>query len=163
MGVLITTPKEVYKRLERAETRAHPRVRLGWGNFSLLLDFRISFSCHRKAIFHALCLVAQSCPTPCDPMDCSLPGSSVYGGSPGKNTGVGCGALLQGIFPIQESNPGLLHCRQIFTTWATREDYWDGSKKIPNWPLRDPLEKGIATHSSIIAWRIPWTEEPNGL
>ena len=27
----------------------------------------------------------------------------------------------------------------------------------------DPLEKGMATYSSIIAWRIPWTEEPGGL
>ena len=27
----------------------------------------------------------------------------------------------------------------------------------------DPLEKGMATHSSILAWRIPWTEEPRGL
>ena len=27
----------------------------------------------------------------------------------------------------------------------------------------DPLEEGIATHSSILAWRIPWTEEPEGL
>ena len=27
----------------------------------------------------------------------------------------------------------------------------------------DPLEKGMATHSSILAWRIPWTEEPKGL
>ena len=32
---------------------------------------------------------------------------------PGKNTGVDCHFLLQGIFPTQESNPGLLHCRQI--------------------------------------------------
>ena len=29
--------------------------------------------------------------------------------------------------------------------------------------LEDPLEKGMATHSSIRAWRIPWTEEPGGL
>ena len=28
---------------------------------------------------------------------------------------------------------------------------------------KDPLEEGIATHSSILAWRIPWTEEPGGL
>ena len=28
---------------------------------------------------------------------------------------------------------------------------------------KDPLEKGVATHSSILAWRIPWTEEPRGL
>ena len=33
--------------------------------------------------------------------------------SPGKNTGVGCHALLQGIFPTQGSNPGLPHCRWI--------------------------------------------------
>ena len=33
--------------------------------------------------------------------------------SPGKNTGVGCHFLLQGILLTQESNPGLLHCRQI--------------------------------------------------
>ena len=28
---------------------------------------------------------------------------------------------------------------------------------------KDPLEEGMATHSSILAWRIPWTEEPDGL
>ena len=38
---------------------------------------------------------------------------SVHGDSPGKNTGVGCHALLQGIFPTQGSNPGLLHYRWI--------------------------------------------------
>ena len=38
----------------------------------------------------------QSCLTLCDPMDCSLPGSSVHRDSPGKNTGVGRHALLQG-------------------------------------------------------------------
>ena len=47
------------------------------------------------------------------PMDCSLPGSSVHGDSPGKTTRVCCHALLQGIFPTQESNPGLPHCRRI--------------------------------------------------
>ena len=41
-------------------------------------------------------LVTQSCLTLCNPMDCSPPGSSVHGDSPGKNTGVGCHALLQG-------------------------------------------------------------------
>ena len=58
-------------------------------------------------------LVAQSCLTLCDHMDCSLPGSSVHGDSPGKNTGVSCHALLQGILPTQGLNPGLPHCRQI--------------------------------------------------
>ena len=46
------------------------------------------------------------------PKDCSLPGSSVHGISPGKNTGVGCHFLCQGIFPTQESNPCLLRLLQ---------------------------------------------------
>ena len=46
-------------------------------------------------------------------MDCSPPGSSVHGDSPSKNTGVGYLALLQGIFPALDLNPGLPHCRQI--------------------------------------------------
>ena len=59
-----------------------------------------------------LCLVTQSCLILCDPMDGSQPGSSVHGDSTGKNTGVGYHVLLQGIFPTQRSNPGLLHCSQ---------------------------------------------------
>ena len=60
-----------------------------------------------------VCLVAQLCPTPCNPMDYSLPDSSVHGDSPGKNTGVGSPALLQEIYPTQGLNTGLLHCRWI--------------------------------------------------
>ena len=106
----------------------------------------------KKRLCAVLCLVAQSCLTLCDPRDCSLPGSTVHGDSPGKilewvvmpssrdlpnpgikprsptlqadslpsepqrkpkNTGVGGLSLLQGIFPTQESNRGLLHCRWI--------------------------------------------------
>ena len=60
-----------------------------------------------------MCVQAQSCPTLCDPMDCSAPGFPVHGISQGKNTGVGSLFLLQGIFPTQESNQGLLHCGRI--------------------------------------------------
>ena len=81
-----------------------------------------------------VCLVTQSCLTLCDSMDCSPPGSSVHGGSPGKNTGLGCCALLQGIFPTQGSTPGLPHRRQIVYVWATREaqEYWMG------WSIHSP-------------------------
>ena len=34
---------------------------------------------------------------------------------------------------------------------------------VPSLGQEDPLEKKLATHSSILAWRIPWTEEPGGL
>ena len=45
--------------------------------------------------------------------DCSPPGSSDHGDSPGRSSRMGCNALLWGIFPTQESNGGLLLCRQI--------------------------------------------------
>ena len=35
--------------------------------------------------------------------------------------------------------------------------------RVPSPGQEDPLEKGMAVHSSIVAWRIPWTEEPGGL
>ena len=55
----------------------------------------------------------QSYLTLCNPMDCTLPGSSVYGILQGKNIGVGCHALFQGIFLTQGSHLCLLslHCQ----------------------------------------------------
>ena len=35
--------------------------------------------------------------------------------------------------------------------------------RVQSWAWGDPLEEGVATHSSILDWRIPWTEEPGGL
>ena len=133
-----------------------------------------------------LCLVAQSGPILCDPMDCSPPGPSVHGDSPGKNTGVGCRALLQGIFPTQGLNPGLPNCRQIFyhlshqgstvfsfnahknlLRWfyaiARNSMAAQIVKNLPAmqetqvWSLgwEDPLEKRMASHSNILAWRTP--------
>ena len=53
---------------------------------------------HLELIYSVLISVCaksrQSCPTLCDPLDCSLPGPSVLGDSPDKNTGVGCHAFL---------------------------------------------------------------------
>ena len=61
-------------------------------------------------------------------MDCSPPGLSVHGDSPGKNTGGGCHALLLRIFPAQGFNPGLLHAGVFFAISVTREaqQYWSG-------------------------------------
>ena len=60
-----------------------------------LCSFPFRTRCSTLYIAHCMC--AQPCPTLCNPMDCSPPGSSVHG----KNTGVGCYSLLQGIFPTQ--------------------------------------------------------------
>ena len=58
-------------------------------------------------------LVAQSCLALCNPMGCSLPGSSVHGIFQAKKLEWVAIFLLQGIFPTPRLNPGLLHCRQI--------------------------------------------------
>ena len=63
-------------------------------------------------LFEWVSEVAQSCPTLCNPMDCSLTRFLRPWDFPGKNTGVGCHFLLQEIFPTQGLNPGLPHCRQ---------------------------------------------------
>ena len=77
--------------------------------------YALSTCCHILFMFLCVCVFVhmharslQLCLTLCDPMDCSLPGSSVHEDSPGKNTGVGCHALFQGIFLTQESNLRLL-------------------------------------------------------
>ena len=115
------------------------------------------------------------------PMDCSPPGSSDHGDSSDKNTRVGCHALLQGssqprdrtslMFPALAGRffttsstwyilffiffSTMIYCRildhQVKNLPAMRET-WDQSL---GW--KDPLEKGKATHSSILAWRFPWT------
>ena len=62
--------------------------------------FIFSFKCHIYWYKHVLSCSVMS--DSCDPIDCSPPGSSVHGYSQGKNTRVGCNALLQG-----SSNPGI--------------------------------------------------------
>ena len=83
-----------------------------------------------------LCLDTQSCPTLCNSLDCSPPGSSVHGYSPGKNTRVGYHALLQGIFPAQGLNPGLSYDRQILYHLSHQ-----GSPRILEWVVY-PLSRG---------------------
>ena len=76
------------------------------------------------------------CPTLCDSMDCSPPGFFVHRDSPGKNTGVSCHALFQGILPTQGLNPGLPHCRQILSGLSHQ-----GSPRILEWVVY-PFSRG---------------------
>ena len=91
----------------------------------------------------------------CKLMDCSPSGSSVYRILQARITKVGCHALLQGNFPIQGSNPSLLHLLHwqlgfcvFFCLFVCLFVF---------------LTKAMATHSSTLAWQIPWTEEPGRL
>ena len=103
----------------------------------------------------------------------------------GQNTRVGSLSLLQGIFPTQGWNPPLPNCSGFFTSWATRESQVGPLDVTIIYPitgpqgrgepglkwlqcgrslgLEDSLEKGMATHSSILAWIIPWAENPGRL
>ena len=89
----------------------------------------------------------------CDPMHCSLPGSSVHMDSPNKNTRVGCRVLLQGIFLTQGSNPSLLHCR-----WILFQLSYQGSlnpQSPPFWPCGRRL-------ASLTPWGAKYVSVPSG-
>ena len=86
----------------------------------------------------------------------------------GKNTGVGSHSLLQGIFPTQDLNPGLLHCRQI---WATREpsgihlcmcSFLPGHKTRPHFSTSCAAKCNLAGVWSVeYEWK--WCVPPPGL
>ena len=88
-----------------------PKVAFRSSPHKLLLS-KVSGHCPNRVDFsylHVCCAKScQSCPTLCDPVDYRLAGSSVHGDSPGKNTGMCCQALLQGMFLTQRSNPCFL-------------------------------------------------------
>ena len=121
-------------------------------------------------------LVAQSCPTLCNPMDCSLPGSSVHripqartlewvdvpfsrgSSQPRDQTQVFC---ISGRFFTTEPPGNLVevyNLRKHLTTYKFLVVYL--YIYIPYWPKPGG---GNSTHSSILAWKTPWIEKPGGL
>ena len=103
------------------------------------------------------CSVAQSCLALCDPVACSPPGSSVQGDSPGKNTGVGFHAPLQGIFPTQGSNlrPSHRHWQAGFfttsATWEAHSHIWTCVFKCVTYLLLTCIEDLLLCK---ISWKI---------
>ena len=105
--------------------------------------------CWRQDTTHVLCcavlcwLHGSVASNSVQPHGLCPPGSSVHGDSPGKNTGVGCHALLQWIFLTQGSKPGLPHLGRFFTVWATREDpeYWSRYPILSPGDLPNPVIK----------------------
>ena len=92
------------------------------------------------------------------------------GDFPGKDTGVGCHFLLQGIFPTHGLNLGLPDCRQILY-WLSYQGSCSICREVSQARLSNftftfhfpALEKEMTTHSSVLAWRIPGMREPGGL
>ena len=116
-------------------------------------------------------LVPQPCLALCGPMEHSPPGSSVPWDLPGNNSGVGChirrGANEPSLGYASHGRKG----QNSVKSFIDGQDLAQMVKNLPAmaetrvWSLgqKDPLEKVMSTHSSILAWRISWTEEPGGL
>ena len=89
-------------------------------------------------------LVIQSCLTLCNPEDCSPPGSSVHGILQARILEWFFHFLLQGIFPIQGSNPRLLHCGQILYCLSHQGSLYNellfNHKKAENFDICDNLD-----------------------
>ena len=86
-------------------------------------------------------LVAKSSPTTAPPWTAAARFLYPWD-SPGKNTGMGCHFLLQGASPTQESNPGLLHCRQILCRQSYEGSltaFWGPSAMRTNLLLNIPI------------------------
>ena len=127
------------------------------------------------------CSVSQSCPTLCEPMDCSPAGSSVHGILQTRILEWVAIPFSRGSSWPRDRIPVSCIAGRFFTIWAIMKLKFSKNngaslvaqrlKHLPamreNWVQslgwEDPLEKEMATHSSILAWRIPWTEEPGGL
>ena len=115
------------------KTQNYHHLNLNSRHFTLI-NFRHNIIITRAVLY----LVTESCPTLFDPRDCSSPGPSVHGDSPGKNTAVGCHTLPQGIFPTQGWNTGLLHCRRILYQLSHQ-----GSPQILEW-VAYPFSRGTS-------------------
>ena len=82
-----------------------------------------------------LCSVVQSCPTLCNRMDCSPPGSSVHGISQPRIPEWAAVPSSRGIFPTQELNSGLPHCRWILYCLEPPRKFHRGNKQT-FWPTQ---------------------------
>ena len=68
--------------------------------------------------------------------------------------------LKQGVLVRDAKSPEEGNVKRWF---SGKEPACNTTDAVPSLVAEDPLEKGKATHSSILAWRIPWTQEPGGL
>ena len=82
--------------------------------------------------------------------------SACNAGDPGLIPGLGRSPGDGAGNPFQYSGASLV--AQLVKNLPAMQETW-----VPNLGQEDLLEEGMATHSSILAWRIPWTEEPGGL
>ena len=106
--------------------------------------------------------VAQSCLTLSNPVDRSLPGPSIHGIFQARvlewnAIAFSGGLVLDDLYYIEVYSLYILFTQMVKSLPAVQET------QVRFLGQEDPLEKEMATHTSILAWRILWTEEPGGL
>ena len=141
----------------------------------------------------SLCLIAQLCPTLCNPMDCSPSGSSVHGDSSGKNTGTGCHCLLHSTEAAALNFEHWNHLESLKNYWCleltSKDSEFIGHGVARAWAFQVTLvAKNLLTNAGDVKWwgfnpwvgkiplrkawqptsvflpeESPWTEEPGGL
>ena len=105
----------------------------------------------------------QWCPTLCDPVDDSPPGSPVPGILQARTLEwVAISFSNEGKESFLPSANCLRNMNSLVAQTVKRLPTMQETR-VQSLGQEDPLDKGIATHSSLHAWRIPWTEEPGGL
>ena len=101
------------------------------------------------------CFVTQLCPALRDPMDCRPPSSSVHGILQAR--------ILEWVASLRDLlNPGIEPISSALAGGFLTTELL-GRRGFDPWVKKVPLEKETATHPSILAWEIPWTEEPGRL
>ena len=100
----------------------------------------------------------QLCPTLSDPMDCSLPGSSIHGIFQARVLEWGA-ITFSNDLSYPQTNVVLTSLvaqmvKNLPAIWKTQ---------VRSLGQEDPLKEEMASHSSSLAWKIPWTEEPGRL
>ena len=98
-----------------------PLENLAISQISSLQIKSLLYKCQLSQYTKVVCLVAQSCLTLCDPMDCSSPGSSVHGDSPGKNTGMAAMLSFRRSFQPRDWTQVSCIAGRFFTIWAISE------------------------------------------
>ena len=120
-----------------------------WWATAERLHFHFSLSCIEEGNDDPL-----QCSCLENPRDGGAPWASIYGVAQSQTRLKGCSSNSRALFWI----------RWGFLSGSDgKESACNARDLVQSLGWEDPLEEGMATHSGILAWRIPWTEEPGGL
>ena len=99
----------------------------------------------------------QWCLTLCNPLDCNPPGSSVHGILQART--------LEWTAISSSSQEYIKNSYTLVPWWLRGKEPACQRRRLgfDPWVRKTTLEEELASHSSVLAWRIPWTEEPGGL